>query len=220
MKSGLGRTAIAILIVLTIFSHLGCSSAKYSAGFKSEKKQIDALTIFSPLVNVTFKKDQLTYIDTAFSTSIQQQMEEITLEVLSSKFNVEQVSLSSVNQKALFDLFHKLDNSPKTLDAISSGSLFEINPGCNSRYAVLLTFHSEINANFGPHQNVSTGMATNSIIIAPHTKPHSELRLMVLDMNNDEIVFCDMIKSSNFDPRIESEIKHKTKTILKKVYYF
>ena len=80
-------------------------------------------------------------------------------------------------------------------------------------------YFGTINPDFSPHHNLTAGMASNSIVIAPHTKPHSDLQLLIIDTESNEIVFFDQRETSNIDPRVPEEVEQVTKTILKKIYY-
>ncbi len=88
-----------------------------------------------------------------------------------------------------------------------------------NRYALLLIFYSNYNPDYQSHYNAKMGLATTKILVDKKTKPFSDLRLIVMDTLNKEIVFYDNISSSNFDPRLEVEIETMTKKILKKIYY-
>ncbi len=209
---------IAIIIIATILS--GCSSAKYSTEFKSQKKNIDTLTIIKPIVTIDARNNKVKFLDTGLTNSVQQTIEELTIEVLSSKYVLKEEKISHIDTTMLNKFYDQIENSPKMISGISSDYILkQIAPNIQSRFALMITYDGKINPNYEPHHNHMTGIASGSIIIAAHTKPYSDLRLMIFDTEICEIVFFDRINSSNYDPRVKSEIERITKTILKKIYY-
>jgi hypothetical protein len=213
-------SGVLILGILLLLVIKGCGSVKYSADFKSQKKHLDTLSVFTPIVTVIADNKKLKYTDTSLSNSIRLLIEKQIFDLLSEKYRLEKKQLPKTELSLFDDTYSQLENSDKRLNGIFCDSILEkFDVNYESRFVLLITFKGEINPDYGPHYNLKAGMATNRIIIAPHTKAYSDLRLTVIDTKTNEIVFYDKIKTSNYDPRMESEIEHITKTILKKIYY-
>ena len=220
MKTARNITSGIIILGLVIIILTSCGSAKYSSNFKNQKKYLDTLTIFTPLVTVVAKNSKINYIDSVLTHSVQLLIEKQTFDLLSSKYRLEKKQLAQIDQKSFDKIYSQIENSGKRISGILCDSiLIQVDQNYKNKFALLIIYNGEINPDYGPHYNISAGMASNGIIIAPQTKPYSDLRLMIIDTEIREIVFFDRINSSNYDPRVDSEIEHITKTILRNIYY-
>lgn len=215
------KTAIKIFPLILLFGILyNCSSAKYSADFKSQKKELETLTLLTPLVNVVAITGQESQVDTALNNSLRLLIENQTFDLLTSKYSLEKKQILQIDPKIFEPIYMQLENSEKKISGVKCDTLLKLfNQKYSSRFALLITYNGKVNTAFEPHYNVNASLATNSFIIAPYTKPYSDLRLLILDTEQKEIVFFNRINSSNFDPRVESEMEQITNTILKKIYY-
>ncbi|MBP6455933.1 MAG: hypothetical protein KA275_04310, partial [Chitinophagaceae bacterium] len=139
---------------------------------------------------------------------------------LKSKYKIEKCDLPLIDTSIYRESFQHLDDAPNMLSNISASSILNhFGSEIKNRYALLLIFYSNYNPDYQSHYNAKMGLATTKILVDKKTKPFSDLRLIVMDTLNKEIVFYDNISSSNFDPRLEVEIETMTKKILKKIYY-
>lgn len=205
---------------MLVFFILSFIPAKYSADFKKEIKGIDKLTIFNPTVHIFANNTKIEYLDSNLTKANQELFEGLTNNLLFKKFTLEESTLPVLDINIFDDLFKELEDSPKLLDNISAKRLLsEVKLECKTKFALMLVYYGRFNPNFQPHYNTQSGVASNKIIINPSTKPYSEMRLLVIDTENEEIVFYDSVNSTNFDPRVSSEVEQMAKKILKKIYY-
>ncbi|RLD59707.1 MAG: hypothetical protein DRJ05_06005 [Bacteroidetes bacterium] len=213
--STLINTIIVLAFILT-----GCSSAKYSTEFKAQKKNIDTLTIIKPIVTIDARNNKVQFLSTELINSVQQTIEGLTIDILSSKYVLKEEKLSNIDTTIFNKIYDQIENSPKRISGVSSDSILkQIAPNIKSRFALLITYDGKINPNYEPHNNLMAGLASGYVIIAPNTKPHSDLRLMIIDTEIHEVVYFDRVKTSNYDPRVKSEIERIIKTILRNIYY-
>ena len=207
--NNLGKLIVGISILLMI----GCESAKYTTDFKKQKKQIDTLTVIIPFTYVAAVSFRTGYFDSLLTTVNQELIEKTTLNILSSRYAIEKTYLPKIDLRTLDEIYSQIENSPKTLSGIHSKTLLTEIEHNNNRYAVLIIYNGQINPDFPPHSNFKT----DSFIINMTTEPFSDLRLMIIDTEKEEVVYFDRILSINIDPRVESEIKQMTADILRKI---
>lgn len=194
--------------------------AKYSSSFKKEKSKIENLTIYSPVVHITANNNKTEYKDSTLSKLNQEFLDSLTNNLLSKKYNLNNSLLPEFNINLFTELFKEVERSPKLLNDISAKEIFQkLNLKSESKYALMLVYNGQINPDYPPHYNIYSGLASNSVIVNPNTKPYSDLRIMIFDTENESVVFYDMVSSSNFDPRVSSEVEQLAKKILKKIYY-
>ena len=210
------------LFGISMFFMLSCVPAKYSADFKKEKKGIDTLAIFKPIVNIVAKNNRTEYTDSILIRDNQELLESITFDLLSKKYTIEKILLPSMDINIFSDLFERLENSSKSLNKISSRQIFiEQNLECKNKYALLLVYFGQFNPDFPPHFKLYSAMLASTIVITPNnpSKSQSDLRLLIIDTEMEEIVFYDRINSSKYDARVLSEVGQMTKKILRKIYF-
>jgi len=211
------RTTVITVMALILISFM---PAKFNKDFKKQKKHIDTLTIINPIVNVVANNNKSSYLDSTLSGSNQNLIEKTSFDLLSKKYTLYKEKFTDFNYENYYKVYGKLVDSPKTLEGISIESVVDMSSlNFEGRYALLMVYFGTINPDYSPHYNLKAGIASNTIVIAPHTKPHNDLQLLIIDTENNEIVFFDQRETSNIDPRIPEEIEQATKTILKKIYY-
>ena len=210
------------LFGISMFFMLSCVSTKYSADFRKEKKGIDTLAIFKPVVNIVAKNNRTEYTDSNLIRDNQELLESVTFNLLSKKYTIEKILLPSIDINIFSDLFERLENSSKSLNKISSRQIFiEQSLECKSKYALLLVYFGQFNPDFPPHYKLKSAMLASTIVITPNnpSKSQSDLRLLIIDTEMEEIVFYNRINSSKYDARVLSEVGQMTKNILRKIYF-
>jgi len=220
MKINLNNNFGKFLLVIVTLILMGFIPAKYSSRFKKEKSKIENLTIYSPVVHITANNNKTEYKDSTLSKLNQEFLDSLTNNLLSKKYNLNNSLLPEFNINLFTELFKEVERSPKLLNDISAKEIFQkLNLKSKSKYALMLVYNGQINPDYPPHYNIYSGLASNSVIVNPNTKPFSDMRIMIFDTENESVVFYDMVSSSNFDPRVSSEVEQLAKKILKKIYY-
>jgi hypothetical protein len=221
MKTQFGTKFSIWLIGLSALLMLSFIPAKYAPDFKKDKKQIDTLTIFSSFAHIVANNNVTAYADPSLAIANQKVMDSLILDLLDRKYILESQNLPQINPDQFADLFAQLEQSPKTLNNISSRELLEnLNTPCKNKYALLLVYHGQYHPDFPPHYKFNSAVQYNTIAITPNnpTKSTSDLRLLVIDTEQEEVVFYDEINSSKYDPRVKSEVEQMTRNMLKKIY--
>lgn len=220
MKTNLNNNFGKFLLVIVTLILMGFIPAKYSSSFKKEKSKIENLTIYSPVVHITANNNKTEYKDSTLSKLNQEFLDSLTNNLLSKKYNLNNSLLSEFNINLFTELFKEVERSPKLLNDISAKEIFQkLNLKSESKYALMLVYNGQINPDYPPHYNIYSGLASNSVIVNPNTTPYSDMRILIFDTENENVVFYDMVSSSNFDPRVSSEVEQLAKKILKKIYY-
>lgn len=222
MKTQFGTKFGIWLIGLSALLMLSFIPAKYAPGFKKDKKQIDTLTIFSSFAHIVANNNVTAYDDPSLAITNQKVMDSLTLDLLDRKYILESQILPQIIPDQFKGLFEQLEQSPKILKKISSRKLLKnLNTPCKNKYAVLLVYQGQYHPDFPPHYKFKSVVQANTIAITPNnpTKSTSDLRLLIIDTEQEEVVFYDGINSSKFDPRVKSEVEQMTRNLLKKIYY-
>jgi len=221
MKITKNLKLIALMLASTILFTTNCvSTAKLSTEFKSQKKHVDTLCLLEPAVKIISKRGTIQSIDSQLTKVNKELLEKITSDLLDSKYIIEKSEFSINDFSILDEMYQNLENSPKLINKVSINSFLEANVvDKKSRYILLLTYIGGINPDFAPNYNIKAGIASNSVIINPGTKPFSDIRLVIIDRIRKEVVYYDSFYSSNYDPRLPENVEQMTKTILKSIYY-
>ena len=207
-----------LIIQLIVIVSTGCSSAKYTEEFKGQKKDVDTLTIITPITSVINENSKIKGIDSSLTRINRELIEKTIFDLLSSKYKLEKSILAGFDKKLMNEIYNQIEKSPKTIKGFSTKNI--ITAGASKhKFGLLFVFDGYINSDFPPHYNTMSGLATDRIIINPFTKPHSDLRLLIIDTQKEEIVFYNSIHTSNYDPRVSSEIEQITRNLLRKIYY-
>jgi hypothetical protein len=212
------KNGILVLIVIVFGA---CKYPKYQKSFRVTKKTLDTYVVMEPVVTVYARVKNSITSNPPLSVSTSKIVNQIVNKTLSSKFKLKGDIGVKYNSATLDSVCHLLDNNKsKELKGIAMPSNINVNfIGKPERYGLLISMIGFYNPNFNPHNSLTRGMATNSLIFNFNTKPSIEIRLMVIDFELKELVFYDKFISDNFDPRVETEVAELVKRRLRKIYY-
>ena len=207
----------SIIIILSS----SCNSAKYSTNFKKQKKFVEELTIYEPIVTIIAENNQISYVDSSIANGAKKVISDLTYQILSDKYKLNNPkNKNEYNIVALNDFYEQIDDNSNTLESISSEQiLIRKNNNKGSRYSLLITLQGKFNPKYSPHSSLQQGYSPQSVIFFPKARPDSDLRIMIIDNEINKIVFYDKLNTSSYDPRLKKDVERITKTILKKVYY-
>jgi hypothetical protein len=196
------------------------TAAKYAPNFKTDKKQIDSLAIIMPTVIVHQTGQGSTIIDSSLSNTNKKLIHRITKRMMKARYEIENISAPNLENFDFYNLYEKLDSSDNTLQDIACADpLSQVGGSINNRYVLFISYEALYNPNFDTDYNFKQGLKTNTLIFDKSTKPFTECRLLVIDTKTKLVVYYDKISTSNYDPRVESEVEDLTKKILKNMYY-
>ncbi len=209
------------LYIILLFSLVSCGTGKFATSYKLEKKSTDSLIILQPLVQIDMVDEMNNKEkDNKLIENNKKLISDITYGLLDSKYILFDQGIADYNTDLIFNLCDHLENSENTLSGhyildLDFSNEFKTGP----KYALLIVYKGMFNPNFEPDYNIKAGMTTNTLIINSSTKPYSDLRLLIINRENNEVVFYSSNKTTNSDPRVQAEIEQMTKLILKPIYY-
>ncbi len=179
------------------------------------------MIVLKPIVNVVTKTRDETTEALSLSKNIANNIEKIALKLLSSKYKITQSTIHDFDQGALQDLCLKIDaDKSKELNNYSTHAVFDaLKVELKGKYAALLLMDAKINPAFEPHYQLKTSLATDFYVVNKNIKPQTILRLLVIDLEEEKVVFHQKIVTKNYDPRVNSEVEQITRIILKRLYY-
>lgn len=213
------KTKIISLITI-IASLIACTTGKYTSNYKAERSNIDSLTILTPWVLVEENDGENRKSNLLIEESNRMIISKITEKLLSSKYSIINQEFIYEDTKEFLEFCNKLEFSGDKLEGqiVPNGFLDNIeNP--QTKYGLLLIYRAEFNPVYEPHYNLKAGIQTSYIIIDPQTKPSSDLRLLVINFQSEEVAHYSSKISKSHDPRVPDDVEFLTKAILKSVYY-
>jgi hypothetical protein len=217
----MNRHSGLVLLGMMIFLISGFTTLRQPNDFKKDKANLNKLTIFNPFVRIVANNNSEPFFDSTLTSVNQRLMDSITHKLLTKKYAVERAVLPLTDYDSFTDLFDQLENSPKKTLNISSKPLFnKTDVEFNTKYALLLIYYGQYHPDFPPHFKL-TAAATGTVIFTPGnpTNAVSDLRLLVIDTENEKIVYHDRINTSKYDARVTNDVRQMTRTILRKIYY-
>ncbi|WKV11251.1 hypothetical protein [Marivirga harenae] len=209
------------IVLVTIFaSTAACTTGKFSSSYKAERSTVDSLTLLTPIVLVEENDGENKKNNLLIGASNSIIISEISKITLSSKYSIVGQELTYQDIDELFEVCKSLEFSENILDGQIVPKGFLNNIGiAETKYGLILIYRATFNPLYEPHYNLTTGIATSSLIIAPQSKPFSDLRLLVINLENGEVAHYSSKISENHDPRVAGDVEFLTKAILKSVYY-
>ena len=215
-------TLVIGLLTLLTFTLTQCSTGKYYSDFKSKKKNIKRLAVMNPYIFVKSIKGQKESEDNELIYKLEKLISEKTISILSNKYILSDISNTSetISDKDLQSLFSELDNSENHVFQIKIPPFLQKEfKNVKERYCVKVFFQGFYNGYFKPDEILKQELQLNVICINPRHLFRSEIRLVVFDMLENNIVFYEKKGSNDIDPRLPMLITQMTSSILRPLYY-
>jgi len=213
----INRLIIQALLIVLAF---GCSTAKYSVTFKSQKKTMDTLIINKPYVLIIADNMKTQMIDVDLTKSNEDLIKKNTIDLLSKKYFIKQLDYMKFDKDSLISLCNNLEKCNKTLNGFSIQSfLCQTKYTSGNQFGLIILFYGGFNPNYETNYNLKTGIKTNTVYYDPMAKPYSDMVLMIIDFKKEQVVYFDRKNSSNFDPRLPDQIEQMTMNLLRPIYY-
>lgn len=209
------------LLVFLAFATVQCSSGRYYSDFKSQKRSIDSLTVFQPVVYITSRKGKEQVEDIAVRDSVRVQISRTTQETLSDRYRLAYATLTdSITSSDITFFFSMLDNSGDVVPVVNTPEFMQHAimkaPG---RYCLMLVFQGSFVNELDPNYTVTHMMRSNTIIINPIATSRSDIRLVVFDKARNQVAYYNRVEAKNSDPRLPGAIDQMTLTVLRSIYY-
>lgn len=214
-------TISAVMSFIAILLLNSCSSGQYFGSFKSDKKNVDTLTIFEPHSFVKYKLNQSQNIDYELALQLKNQISVITESILGQKYVLltPPVNRDSIAQTDLIHFFSNLDKSKSLLEIPFPDFLRDLSNISQSKFAMMIFFEGYYNGNFSLYHDYQRGAQTNSVYISTGNLSRTDLRLLIFNTKTEKVVYYNKEASSRNDPRSVEAIDLITRKILKPIYY-
>ena len=214
------RSALVAVIsgFALFFSHK--SAGQIHSG-KFVKKNIDSLTVFEPWVYVTALKGSGREYDTALNAKLRKDLHSKVFSLLSRKYTANKFTSDqqSVSEAELGKLFQTLDEARKgTTEVAAPPYILDAINANEGRYCLLVFLQAHYDADMAPYENIQQAMKTSRVYLNTD-QFRSDLRLVIVDKHNNNIIYYNKKNSGTVDPRIPDFIKQQVLAVVKPIYY-
>ncbi len=213
------RKLILIALMYGLFIMISCMPGGQTALFRQMKKEADTLIVISPYLEILADDFREKSIDHDLQELNRQLITKVTSDVLSSRYVLKHIELPEIDENKLFSFYDSLDNSTESNAAAIQQPLFsELKEIDKSKLAMFITYHAEYNSVAAPVSSQSN-FGTSTLTVNPSARPRSDLRLIVINLQTDEVVFYNRHNTRNYSPNIPNDIEQITRRLLKDIYY-
>ena len=213
----MNQKLLIIGLIFVLFLITSCLSTKQTAIFRQMKKETDTLIVISPYLEIIAFDFREKTPDSVLADLNKELITRVTNQLLSSRYVLKHIEMPALDKDKLLELFNKADN-PSVEDIMPQKQTFfaDLKGTENPQLALFITYHAEYNS-------VTTAVRTNSMSntwgFVPSARPHSDLRLIVFNMQTDEIVFYNFYDTRNYGANSPADMERMTRKILKDIYY-
>lgn len=196
---------------------VSCFPTKQTSEFRQLKREADTLIVISPYLEITAYDFREKTLDSLLAEKNREIITSATKQVLSSRYALKHIEMPELNRDELLALFYDADKSSGANTMIKRQTLFpalkEID---NNQLAMFIIFHAEYNT---VTTAVRANTMTNAWSFTPSARPRSDLRLIVFDIQTDEIVFYNRYNTRNYSASSPADMERMTRKLLKDIYY-
>lgn len=213
-----------LLLAITFFtfnSLIGFSQSKETTDFKTIKKSIDTLTIFTNSYVEAVGPTE-TRVDSILELKNSDRISKKVFSILKSKYSLVNApfKLNKEDLTEVNEFFSQFDSPQKSLSNI------EIPRWLHSRYKndqgryILAVFHSGYyNTEYKPHYQINRALSTNTIPLSSLKLNGTRVHIIIADTLTNKILFYTTDKSNSIDPRVPTEIEPLISKLIRPIYY-
>lgn len=211
------QNSLIIGLLCGLFLMTSCFPTRQSSEFRQMKREADTLVVISPHLEITAYDFRVRTADSELAEKNREIITVSTNKVLSSRYALKHIEMPELDKGKLLALFNELENlsgaSTLIIPQTFFPSLKEIE---NNQLAMIIVFHAEYNS-------INTAIGANTMAntwsYTPAARPRSDLRLIVFNMQTDEIIFYNRYKTRNYSANSPDDMERMTRKILKDIYY-
>ncbi len=198
---------------------ISCFPTRQTSEFRQIKREADTLIVINPHLEITAYDFRERTPDSELAEKNREIITMATNQVLSSRYNLKQIEMPELDRDKLLTLFYDLDNSSGTNMTTKKQTFFpELKKIDNNKLAMFIVFHAEYNS-VTTAVSGNTMFGTSSVRITPSARPHSDLRLIVFNLQTDELIFYKRYDTRNYSARSPADMERMTRKILRDIYY-
>jgi hypothetical protein len=208
---------LTIGLICGLFLMISCLPTRQSTVFREMKRDADTLIVISPYLEITAFDFREKTFDSELTEKNQEIIARATNQLLSSKYALKHIEMPEINRDRLMALFYDLDKA-SNLENKQQTFFPTLNNINSNQLAIFLVFHAEYNSVTKAISGNSM-MGTSYVRITPAARPHSDLRLVVFNLQTHEIVFYNKYDTRNYSASSPADMERMTRKILRDLYY-
>ena len=198
---------------------ISCFPTRQTTEFRQMKRMADTLFVITPHLEITAFDFREKTPDSLLAEKNREIITNVTNQVLSLRYALKQLEMPELDRDKLLALFYDIDNSSGANRTIKRQTFFpSLRELDNSKLAMFITFHAEYNS-VTTAVSGNTMFGTSSVRVTPSARPRSDLRLIVFNMETDEIIFYNRYNTRNYSASSPADMERMTRKILRDIYY-
>ena len=213
------RRQLVIGLTCGLFLMISCFPTRQSTEFRQMKRMADTLVVIAPYLEITAYDFREKTPDSLLAEKNREIITNVTNQVLSSRYALKKSEMPELDRDKLLALFYDADNSSGANRTIRRQTFFpSLREIDKSKLAMFITFHAEYNS-VTTAVSGNTMFGTSSVRITPSARPRSDLRLIVFNLQTDEIVYYNRYDTRNYSASSPADMERMTRKILRDIYY-
>lgn len=211
------KTLLLSFITLCLYS---CQSTKYYQGFKKEKKKIQNLAIIDPVVLIDESPLENPQKVDRLEKHLDSLIKHSTINLLEKRYSKITTKTANIDYSSLDSIINSIHNSSSSKTFRFTNTFKNLETLEQEKYAMMLVYKGSYNPVFKPHTQLNGALGGMYILsMGNKIEGESDLSLIVFNLKTKEIVLFDRNITTDYDPRVPSEIQRMTKLFLKTMYY-
>ena len=208
-----------IAVTCCTFLTTSCIPGKQTSLFSNMKKEADTLIVFSPYLEIIAFDYRTKTPDSILADENKEIITRVTNQLLSSRYKLKHIEMPALDSQKLSDFFFRADNAPGANNSTRQQTFFpELKEIDNNQLAMFITFHAEYNS-VTTAITGSTSYGASSVRITPSARPRSDLRLIIFNMQTNEIIFYNRYDTRSYSANSPADVERMTRKILRDIYY-
>jgi len=212
------RKLVIIGLICGLFMMVSCSPTKQTAEFRQMRRAADTLIVIAPFLEINVCDFWNKKPDSLLLEKNREIITNTTNQMLSSRYVLKHVEMAEFNTDKSLALGYNTVNSSGADKAINQRRFYpELGENNHIKMAVFISFYGEY------YTNTTTGwqnpmLGTTTIRGKPPVKPIGDLRLIVFNLQTDEIIFSKRVYTRNNSACSPVRMEGMVRKILRDIY--
>lgn len=215
MKQKSRLSIVALICGLSLM--VSCLPSRKASLFREMKNAADTLVVIGPYLEIMAYDFREKTPDSVLAEKNKELITRITNQILSSRYVLKHIEMPELDRDKLLALYYDADNSSGANKTIRQQTFFpELKGAADNQLAIFITYHAEYNS-------ITTAVATspfsNSWSITPSARSRSDFRLIVFNIQTDEIIFYNRYNTRNINPNSTPDMERMIRKLIRDIYY-
>jgi hypothetical protein len=212
------RFLYLIGLIWGLFLMISCFPTRQTSEFRQMKREADTLIVISPYLEITAYNFREKTPDSVLAQKNKEIITRVTNQLLSSRYALKQIEMPELDREKLLTLLHEADSTSVTNTTSYQAFFPALKEIDNNQLAMFIVFHAEYNS-VTTAVSGNTMFGNSSVRVTPSARPRSDLRLIVFNVQTDEIVFYNKYNTRSYSASSAADMERMTRKILKDIYY-